>query len=84
MNKLTNPISLIVLLFAINLFFIPQINGLETEQLKVNLNIDYTLTDFGIKKSDIISIATMVKGSLENDPAFKNNSSVINVLNGAL
>ena len=37
MNKLTNPISLIGLLFAINLFYIPQINGLKTEQLKVNL-----------------------------------------------
>ena len=80
--KNINDLSFKNLLSDLNLNSNQFINKIK--QLKVNLNINYTLSDFGIKKSDVISIAKMVKGSLENDPAFKNKSSIINVLNGAL
>jgi alcohol dehydrogenase class IV len=57
------------------------------DMLKMNINvlkesiaIDYTLRDFGIKETDIKTIAKEVSGNLQNDPYYKDINTIEEVI----
>ena len=52
--------------------------------LREELEIDYSLTNFGINEEDIDAIASSVIGNLANDPFYKDVNSIRLLLRGAL
>lgn len=49
-------------------------------QLKGNLNINYSISTLGVKESQIDYIVKNTSGSVQNDPIYKNNETIIKIL----
>ncbi len=71
------------------------LNDLETDmnieniidninQLKQDLGINYTISTLGVKESQIEYISQNVKGSVQNDPCYVDNNTIVNVLKQSL
>lgn len=52
----------------------------KIKSLKASLNIDYSLTDLGVKPDQIEEIAHSVSGSVQSDPSYKDVNSIIQIL----
>lgn len=53
-------------------------------EIKKSLNINYTLSDFNIKESQVEFIASKVEGNLSNDPFYKDINSIQFILKKSL
>ncbi|WP_435354439.1 iron-containing alcohol dehydrogenase [Emticicia sp. SJ17W-69] len=53
-------------------------------RLKQDLNIDYSLADYGVNSSDILEIASNVTGNMDNDPCYKSKETIISILQNSL
>jgi alcohol dehydrogenase class IV len=49
-------------------------------ELKSRLNINYTLSSFGVSQADIGIIADDVTGNLHNDPSYESKQTILNIL----
>ena len=56
----------------------------EINQLKEDLNLDYSITSLGVKQNQIEKIAMETNGSLKNDPIFQDKKTIIKILEKAL
>lgn len=56
----------------------------QIQHLKKELNIDYTISDLGIKRDKIKQIAEDVTGNVSADPSYKDLNSIINILTNSL
>jgi len=52
--------------------------------LKKELEIEYSISDLGIKKEQIAEIANNVTGNVSADPSYENINSIINILKHSL
>jgi len=59
--------------------FIDKINWLKSE-----LDINYTLTDYGVEEKVVEELANRVEGNMKNDPCYKDVNTIINILKGSL
>lgn len=53
-------------------------------KLKKDLDIDYTLTSFGLTEQDLPNIAKNVTGNMTNDPCYQSIETIINILRNSL
>ena len=51
--------------------------------LRKNLGIDYSLSDIGVSRKNLLRITSNVNGNLAADPLFTNRKSILNVLENA-
>jgi alcohol dehydrogenase class IV len=56
----------------------------EIKYLKKELNIDYTILDLGVKKSQIEEVALGVTGNVSADPSYKDLNTIQNILINSL
>lgn len=56
----------------------------RVEMLKQELDICYSLSSLGIKEGQLQSISSSVKGSVENDPTYKNIQTINKILTKSL
>lgn len=52
----------------------------KINHLKENLNIDYSLSTLGVNENQIEYIAENILGSVQNDPIYKSNETIIKIL----
>lgn len=56
----------------------------QIKHLKIALNIDYTISDLGIKKNQIEAIAKGVTGNVSADPSYKDLNTIKDILTNSL
>jgi len=56
----------------------------KIDSLKKKLDIDYTISDLGIKENQIEEIANKVTGNVSADPSYKDINSIVNILKHSL
>lgn len=56
----------------------------QIQHLKEELNIDYTISDLGVKKSQIEEVALGVTGNVSADPSYKDINTIQNILTNSL
>lgn len=56
----------------------------KIQHLKTLLNIDYSLSDYGVTEESIFEIANDVTGNMANDPCFKSKETIITILRNSL
>lgn len=56
----------------------------QIQHLKKELNIDYTISDLGVKKDQIKNIAEAVTGNVSADPSYKDLNTIQNILINSL
>ena len=52
----------------------------EIHKLKQDLNLNYSITSLGIKENQIEMIAKNTSGSVQNDPIYQDNNTIIKIL----
>tara|TARA_R110002167_G_scaffold206691_18_gene410802 strand:- start:8720 stop:9817 length:1098 start_codon:yes stop_codon:yes gene_type:complete len=52
--------------------------------LKTDLGIDYTISDLGIKESQIEEVAKRVTGNVQADPSYQDFNTIVNILKYSL
>ena len=52
----------------------------KIHKLKEDLNINYSISTLGVNESQIEHIAEKTNGSVQNDPIYKSNETIIKIL----